>query len=378
MKKWTLPRFFESHTFGICLSLRFPLGIIEQLDQYDSYTFNIYEQYALQEIQSNLKQRTLINSLNTEFSAVMIISYSTKYLLSQAPRGSYHSASLSFLTTQKQQSFDMQRPKWRIWKWYTQHMESLFSIRQLFPLTLVVVVRLYEPTKNKLENIIVPNARCKMVNTEANHENTTNHLVFFSFHATFSSWWLAQGENSLTSQCSTLRYRDGDLVRKVRIPRPWVIKAKPIHSSTSISLLSQLMMDIVFRFITRLICTKFATLANVTKNSTNTHVRFSVVDVERLGKYISSLPSRALKSVINLSKLKARMELTAGDPRTIRNVRTGRREDNNASSGVLEPIVAKIVGVRPRRTPALPKFALVYLEPQLISIVLLGSECFGN
>lgn len=72
------------------------------------------------------------------------------------------------------------------------------------------------------------------------------------------------------------------------------------------------------------------------------------------------------------------MELTAGDPRTIRNVRTGRREDNNASSGVLEPIVAKIVGVRPRRTPALPKFALVYLEPQLISIVLLGSECFRN
>ena len=138
------------------------------------------------------------------------------------------------------------------------------------------------------------------------------------------------------------------------------------------------MMDIVFRFITRLICTKFATLANATKNSTNTHVRFSVVDVERLGKYISSLPSRALKSVINLSKLKARMELTAGDPRTIRNVRTGRREDNNASSGVLEPIVAKIVGVRPRRTPALPKFALVYLEPQLISIVLLGSECFRN
>ena len=55
------------------------------------------------------------------------------------------------------------------------------------------------------------------------------------------------------------------------------------------------------------------------------------------------------------------MELTAGDARTTRNVSRGLREDNSASSGVLEPIVAKIVGVRPRRTLALLKFALVYL-----------------
>ena len=57
---------------------------------------------------------------------------------------------------------------------------------------------------------------------------------------------------------------------------------------------------------------------------------------------------------------KARKAFTAGEPRTMRNVRKGRRDKRMASSGVLEPIVARMVGVRPSSTPAGPKFALVY------------------
>ena len=70
--------------------------------------------------------------------------------------------------------------------------------------------------------------------------------------------------------------------------------------------------------------------------------------------------SVSLNSKIDLLYSSERSALTAGDPRTIKNARNGCREDKRASLGVVEPTVARIVGVRPSRTPALPKFALVY------------------
>lgn len=74
----------------------------------------------------------------------------------------------------------------------------------------------------------------------------------------------------------------------------------------------------------------------------------------------SASNSIRLKSVIDLLKSKARRALTAGDPITIAIASMGRLEASKASSGVVEPAVARTVGVRPSKTPALPKFACVY------------------